>query len=151
MGGKGVERLKAHSSLRKYIEYAVDQMSASEDFAPMKASVRENLEAISKQITNNKLYMKYNSLAKQSFQDKKKAEQILQPSKAINIEFIISKWNGSLEKEETDRDYSFIYENAIQNNYISISNFTRYAIYVRLALLLRLHVYNSLLHSIKRK
>ena len=139
-GSKGCERLKAHSWIRNFIEYKVDQVGDNENLSNIKATVRENIQAINKQITKNKLFPKYSSLANQATKDKKRAHHLLKPSQPINIEYIVSKWSSSLEKEETDRDFQFIYDTAIENNHISISNLTRYAIYSRLMLLLRLYI-----------
>ena len=144
-GVKGCERLKAHCSLRRYIEYEVDKADSSESFSAIKISVRSNLNSISTQISKNKLYMKYNSLSKQLNQQKKKAAHVLQPSKPINIQNLVSTWYSSLEYEETERDYQFIYENAMKTKHISISNMTSYAIYVRLSLLLRIDIYKLMM------
>ena len=45
------------------------------------------------------------------------------------------KWNESLEKQEIDKDYDFIFQNAIQNEHITAKNFTNYANYARIMLL----------------
>ena len=139
-----MERLKAHANLRRYIEYEVDQANNSEAFSNIKRTVRENLQAIETQIKKNKLFSKYSSLAKQAHEEKKKAQHILQPSRPFDIENLVSTWFASAEKEETDKDFHFIFSNAMKDKHISISNLTGYAIYARLSLLLRLDVFHLL-------
>ena len=136
-GIKGLERLKSHACLRKFLEYEVDKMDSSKDFQLMKDTVRVNLQEITKQITNNKLFKKYTTLSKQNKQKKDKALMILEPGRQINIENLVRTWNQSFEKTETDRDYQFILETSIENNHISIRNLTAYSSYARICLLLR--------------
>ena len=136
-GIKGLERLKSHACLRKFLEYEVDKMDSSKDFQLMKDTVRVNLQEITKQITNNKLFKKYTTLSKQNKQKKDKALMILEPGRQINIENLVRTWNQSFEKTETDRDFQFILETSIENNHISIRNLTAYSSYARICLLLR--------------
>ena len=62
---------------------------------------------------------------------------ILEPSKSVNIENLVSTWNASLEREETDKDYEFIFQSAVKEGEIGNKNLTKYAQYARICLLLR--------------
>ena len=135
-GNKGTDRLKCHATLRSFLEYEVDKFSVSEDFAPTKRNVKENLSAITSQVSNNKLYKKYKILSNQARNKTNKAKMILEPSKTINIDNVVKSWNESLEKEEYDRDMQFIFESAQAENSISKRNFTKYSSYARIMLLL---------------
>ena len=114
----------------------MDKFSSSDEFSARKKNVKDNLISIADQISRNKLFKKYQILSNQKKNEKNKAEMILQPSRSINIENIVKCWNESLEKDETDKDHQFIFENAEATNTISKRNFTRYSAYARMNLLL---------------
>lgn len=84
------------------------------------------------------MFKKYETYSTQKKHAKAKAKLILRGAENKNIEEIVENWNNSLEKSETDRDYDFIYTNAVKQGFISVKNLTKYANYARLNLLLRL-------------
>ena len=133
----GVERLKAHADLREFLEYEVSTYDNSEGFARMKNSVRENLDSITKQISKNKLFKKYNTVTAHVKQKTDRCKMILQPSTTVNVEKLAKTWNASHEKVETEKDYEFIFESAMAENDIGVKNLTKYAQYARICLLLR--------------
>lgn len=135
-GNKGLDRLKSHQDLRSFIEYSVDQYSSTQDFASKKQAVRDNLASIEKQMSKNRLWNKYTKLSNCDKQDRDKAKKILDPSLTLKIKTCVKTWNDSLEKEEEDRDFNHIYEEAICQKYISKRNFTSWAHYARINLCL---------------
>ena len=71
-------------------------------------------------------------------QKRDKAKMILQPAQVSKIENCVKQWNESFECSEMAKDYAFIFQNAIEDQYISAKNFTNYSHYARIVLLLRL-------------
>ena len=69
---------------------------------------------------------------------KAKAKMILQPSRQMNVQNIIRTWNNSLEKQEIDDDFEYIYKTAYKSGDISVKNLTSYSNYARITLLMRL-------------
>ena len=136
-GTKALERLKAHSYLRSYILYEVSQLSSDNDNT-IKHDVRENIDALDKQITKSSLYKRYKKKEMNAQNKKKIAKMILNPSKSMDIEQLVSKWNRSFEKSELDKDFQFIFDRSMESEDISVRNLTRYAQYARINLLLRL-------------
>ena len=128
---------KAHSALREFIEYEVDKFDTSRNFNVLKKEVRDNLQGIANQISSAKLYKRYNIFANNLQQKRKQAKMILQASKCVNLEKIVKTWNSSLEKEELDRDYQFMFENCMAKGSISIKMLTQYSQYARTVLLMR--------------
>ena len=140
-GNKGLDRLKSHSALRQFLAYEVAKYTDPK-YADIKKACRENLEGIEKQVTGNRLFKRYNTLSKQKKQKKDKALMILAPSRNLHIENIVKKWNDSLEKEEIERDHDFIYQNSIEAGEISPKNLTRFSMFARFTLLMRLGIQN---------
>ena len=134
---KGLDRLKCHSQLRKFLEYEVAKYTDPKD-SDLKKAVRDNLEAIDKQVTGNRLFRKYTNLSKHKKQERDKAMMILQPSRNANVENIVKVWNKSLQKFNMDADHEFIYTNALKASQISPKNLLRYSMYARLTLFMRL-------------
>ena len=137
-GNRGTDRLKSHSSLRQFLEYEVDRFSQSNDFSDVKKAVRENLEGISKQISSNKLFRRFSIQTNIKKHKKDRAKLILEPSKQLKIEKLVTTWHNSLECDEFQKDMDFIYQNAMKSKNISSKNFTKYCNYARVYLLLRL-------------
>lgn len=137
-GNKGLDRLKCHKDLREFLEHQADSFNSKEDYSFLKNSVRCNLSAIDKQISGNKLWKKYQDLSIQKSQKKAKAKMILQPSRQMNVQNIIRTWNNSLEKQEIDDDFEYIYKTAYKSGDISVKNLTSYSNYARITLLMRL-------------
>ena len=135
-GNRGLDRLKCHTDLREFLEYEADRFSASTEFSATKQAIRDNLNGIKQQITNSKLYRKYNILSNTKHQKRKNAKMILQSSATVDLEHIIKTWNSSLEKDELDRDYEFMFTNCMENNSISIKMLTQYSQYARIVLLM---------------
>ena len=102
-GGKAIERLKSHSYLRSFLDYCVDSYSSSNDFQEKKKIFKENLQAITKQITNGKMYKRYNKIANNHKQMLKKADKIMNPSKSSDIANCVRVWYNSDEKVESDK------------------------------------------------
>ena len=135
-GGKGVERLKAHANLRRYIRYEVDKFDSTAEFSSKKQLIIGNLDSIEKEVSKGRLWNRYYKMANNTHQEKNRAKLILNPSMKYNIQYCVRVWNESLEKNNLDKDYQFIYEEAIKKNDISISNLTKYAQYARMVLCL---------------
>ena len=85
-GNKGITRLKCHANLREFLEYEVDKYSTDQEFSAMKNAVRQNLDAISLQITKNRLFRKYQIKSNHLKQKMDKAKMILKPSQVVKIE-----------------------------------------------------------------
>ena len=135
-GNKGLDRLKSHCDLREFIEYSADKYSGSHEFSASKQVIRENLQGIKLQISNAKLFRKYNILSNSKQQERKNAKMILDSSRSVNLEQIIKTWNSSLEKEELERDFDFMYQNCMDKGSISIKMLTQYSQYARTVLLM---------------
>ena len=137
-GNRGIDMLKAHKKLRDFIEYSADKHDSTQEYAVIKKAIRDNLDAIDKQVKKNKLFKKYNDLSNQKKQKKEKAQMILEPSRNVNIETIVKKWNSSAEKESEDAFHESIFQEAVEKNAISNHKFTKYSQYSRMMLFLRL-------------
>ena len=135
-GCKGTERLKSHAALRKFLAYSVDKYDNSALFESKKKLIRDNLEFISKDVTNGRLFKKYKKLEENFNQECERAKRIVNPSLDHNIQNCVVKWNNSFQKEELDRDHQFIYQEAIQNKFITPTNLTKYSHYARMCLCL---------------
>ena len=133
-GIKGQERLKAHTQLRRFIDYEVENADSSLEFLPLKMKVKENNASITLQISKNNLYRKYTELAKAEHQKKEKCKLILDRSKIHKEQNILVKWNSSQEKEEKDKDMENIYNESMSSGVISPRNLTAYSEYARLQL-----------------
>ena len=133
-GNKGLSRLKGHSYLREFIEYEADKFDSSSDFCATKQSVRDNLNGIKQQVTNTKLFRKYNILSNTKEQRRKNVKMILH--KSVDFKKIIKTWNTSVEKEELDKDYEFMFNNCIEKGTVSIKQLTQYSQYARIVLLM---------------
>lgn len=97
-GNKGLDRLKSHAELRKFLEYEVAKYTDPK-YDALKKSVRENLMDLDKQVTGNRLFKKYTQLSKQKKQLRDKAMMILEPSRNVHVENIVRVWNkGRLKK-----------------------------------------------------
>ena len=135
---RGTDCLKAHSALRHFLQYEVDRFSQSKDFSDIKKAVRDNLEAVNKQISSSKLFRKFSIQTNIKKHKKDTAKLILEPSKQLKIENLIKTWHNSFECDELEKDMNFIYENAIKSKHISNKNLTKYCNFARVYLLLRL-------------
>ena len=132
-----MDRLKAHTDLREFIEYCADKHDTSQEFSATKQEIRNNLHSITQQITNAKLFRTYNIFSNTLQQKRKNVKMILQASRCISLERIVKTWNSSLEKEELDRDYEFMFQNCMARGSISAKMLTRYSQYARIVLLMR--------------
>ena len=133
-GSKAIERLKSHSYLRNYIEFCVDSYDGSAAFQEKKQLIKTNLSNITKQVTNGKMYKRYGKLANNHKQDIQKADKILNPSKVTALTNCVRVWYNSTERAESDREFEFLYQEAMNQNYISQSNLTRWSQYARINL-----------------
>ena len=130
----GIERLKSHTHLRRFLDYEVEHVNDSMEFLSKKVQIKHNNASIALQISKNNLCKKYNELVKAEQKKKEKAQLILNRSKIHDEKNILLKWNSSFEKAELDRDMEFIYNESIINGYISPRNLTKYSEYARLQL-----------------
>ena len=112
----------------------MDSYDGSAAFQEKRQLIKTNLSNITKQVTNGKMYKRYGKLANNHKQDIQKADKILNPSKVTALTNCVRVWYNSTERAESDREFEFLYQEAMNQNYISQSNLTRWSQYARINL-----------------
>ena len=92
---QGIERLKSHHNLRKYIDYEAENFSQLSNFTQRKLEIKNNSLSITNQITKSKLFKKYETLANINKRKIAKCKLILDKENKFNEENIVQRWNNS--------------------------------------------------------
>ena len=111
-----------------------------------KAAIRDLLNGIEQQIKKEKRYKKYEKKSKNNSFDIEVARMIIDASQQHKLLNIVKIWNESDIRQDLELEIDDIYETAINKQYISGRNFTKFSLWVRFCLFVedkgRASVYN---------
>ena len=128
-GSRGLEMLKSHSELRKYLAYKVDndQVGVSSEAIEKKNALINALNRITKNVSETGLFRRYTKLYKQQKTEVDIANQILDVEKGQNEVNFVENWNSSNECEKVLAEMEEIFKKYESGVDIGEKEFNQYA------------------------
>ena len=106
-----VEKLKAHSEYRQYVNYKSGQSNLSSN---EKNTITNYLSGISKEVNAQNLYNKFSVQVNNEHVEKVRAKMTLNPNSSENVANAVKVWNTSETQREIAEEMTKIYEDFVK-------------------------------------
>ena len=132
---RAVEKLKSHGYWRDFLKLKVSKSSVS---TKRKTELNNVIDGITKDITDQRVYRRFQILLNDEAVEKKRAKQTLNPDEASTIVNAVKTWNESDVKKNLDIKMTNYYDDARVKGKDKLRNreFTQFSHYVRFTLIL---------------